>query len=118
MTGAVRAICGSSRPELAYAWLTTRKTRGWRGGQARLPASVAAEGGGTWAPRHDELTPGLLARAKALGLRVVPWTVNAPDDIARFARWGVDGIITDDPVVAQAVLHPAGHGQSPRPAPN
>ncbi len=45
------------RPDLAYAWLTTRSTRAWRGGQACLPGTVAAEGGGTWSPRHGELTP-------------------------------------------------------------
>jgi glycerophosphoryl diester phosphodiesterase len=107
-----------SRPDLTYAWLTSIKTRAWRGGQARLPYTVAEEGGGTWAPHHSELTPDLLARAKAAGLRVVPWTVNAPNDIARFARWGVDGIITDDPVVAQAVLYPAGLEPPPHPAPS
>ncbi len=106
------------RPDLAYAWLTARKTRAWRGGQARLPISVAEEGGGTWAPHHSELTPGLLVRAKRLGLRVVPWTVNTPNDIARVASWGVDGIITDDPLVAQAVLNPAGLEQFPHRAPN
>ena len=106
------------RPDLAYAWLTSRQTRAWRGGQARLPDTVVEEGGGTWSPLHSELTPALLARAKALGLRVVPWTVNTPDDIARFARWGVDGIITDDPLVARAVLHPAAPEPPPRPAPS
>ena len=106
------------RPELAYAWLTTRKTRAWRGGQARLPDSVADQGGGTWSPQYRELTPRLLDRAHALGLRVVVWTVNAPSDIARLAQWGVDGLITDDPLVAQAVLHPAAREPLPRPEPS
>ena len=92
------------RPELDYAWLTTRSTRAWRGGQRRLPDTVVAEGGGTWSPQWRELTPGLLARAHAAGLRVAPWTVNDPADIVRLARWGVDGIITDDPLVARAAL--------------
>ena len=92
------------RPDLAYAWLTTNSTRAWRGGQSRLPETVVAEGGGTWSPHFRELSPRLLARAKHAGLRVVPWTVNKPADIARLARWGVDGIITDDPLVARAVL--------------
>ena len=92
------------RPELAYAWLTSRSTRAWRGGQARLPETVVAEGGGTWSPQRRDLTPRLLARAHNAGLRVVPWTVNNPADIARLAGWGVDGIITDDPLAARAVL--------------
>ena len=94
------------RPDLAYAWLTADSTRAWRGGQSRLPETVVQMGGGTWSPHYKELTPRLLAEAKAACLRVVPWTVNQPSDIARLARWGVDGIITDDPLVARAVLQP------------
>ncbi len=92
------------RPDLAYAWLTIRSTRAWRGGQARLPETVVAEGGGTWSPQWRELSPRLLARAHDAGLRVVPWTVNNPADLARLAGWGVDGIITDDPLAARAGL--------------
>ena len=92
------------RPELDYAWLTTRSTRAWRGGQRRLPDTVVAEGGGTWSPQWRELTLRLVMRAHAAGLRVVPWTVNKPKDIVRLAGWGVDGIITDDPLVARAAL--------------
>jgi glycerophosphoryl diester phosphodiesterase len=106
------------RPDLAYAWLTVRSTRAWRGGQAGLPGTVAAEGGGTWSPHHSELTPRLLDRARAMGLRVVPWTANAPSDIARLARWGVDGIITDDPLVARVVLQPPAPPGAPEPPPH
>ena len=67
-----------------------------------------AEGGGTWSPHHSELTPRLLERAKRAGLQVVPWTVNRPADQARLAAWGVDGIITDDPVAARTLLLPRG----------
>ncbi len=94
------------RPDLAYAWLTAVRTRAWRGGQMGLPGTVAAEGGGTWSPHYRDLTPRLLDRAKRAGLRVVPWTVNHPADLARLAAWGVDGIITDDPVGAAALLRP------------
>jgi glycerophosphoryl diester phosphodiesterase len=31
------------------------------------------------------------------GIRVLPWTVNAPSDWQRLIDWGVDGITTDDP---------------------
>ena len=106
------------RPDLAYAWLTVRSTRAWRGGQARLPQTVAQEGGGTWSPYYRELTRPLLDQAKMLGLRVVPWTVNAPDDLGRLAAWGVDGLITDDPLVALAALRPDAPALPPRPAPN
>ena len=92
------------RPDLDFAWLTSRTTRAWRGGQAALPDTVVVEGGGTWSPHHSELTPRLLERAKRAGLKVVPWTVNHPADLARLASWGVDGIITDDPVGARTLL--------------
>ena len=94
------------RPDLAYAWLTVRSTRAWRGGQARLPDTVVEQGGGAWSPHHSELTGPLLDRAHRAGLQVVPWTVNRPDTVARLAHWGVDGIITDDPLVALAALRP------------
>jgi glycerophosphoryl diester phosphodiesterase len=106
------------RPDLAYAWLTARNTRAWRGGQARLPYTVVEEGGGTWTPQFRELTPALLDRAHAAGLRVVPWTVNAPADIVRLAKWGVDGLITDDPLMARAALHPDALESPPHPTPN
>ena len=106
------------RPDLAYAWLTSRSTRAWRGGQRRLPDTVAAEGGGTWSPHHRELTRGRLRRAHAAGLRVVPWTVNDPADWLRLAEWGVDGLITDDPAAARAVLLPASVASPPHPAPS
>ncbi len=106
------------RPDLAYAWLTTRSTRAWRGGQARLPETVVEQGGGTWSPHHRELTRPLLERAQRAGLRVVPWTVNRPDTVARLAAWGVDGLITDDPLVARAALHPGAPERPLHPAPS
>jgi glycerophosphoryl diester phosphodiesterase len=54
--------------------------------------------------RAEYLSPdaGLLSRKKireahALGMRVVPWTINNPSHWGHFIRMGVDGIITDDP---------------------
>jgi glycerophosphoryl diester phosphodiesterase len=38
-----------------------------------------------------------LKQAKALGMRVVVWTVNEPADIARMLDLGLDGIISDYP---------------------
>ncbi len=40
----------------------------------------------------------------AAGLRVVPWTVNDPQDWARLLDWGVDGITTDFPDRLAAIL--------------
>jgi glycerophosphoryl diester phosphodiesterase len=32
-------------------------------------------------------------------LRVLPWTVNAPDEMQRLVDAGVDGILSNDPVL-------------------
>ena len=57
-----------------------------------------------WRPAHADLTEETLAEAHGLGLRVVPWTVNRPDDMRWLVRWGVDGLITDRPDLARGVL--------------
>ena len=41
--------------------------------------------------------PEEIAEAQGLGLKVLPWTVNDPADMARLIDWRVDGIITDYP---------------------
>ena len=50
-----------------------------------------------WSPLFLDLTPGATAEAKAIGLKVLPWTVNERADMDRLIRDGVDGIITDYP---------------------
>jgi len=62
-----------------------------------VPRLVKALGAGTWSPFHGELTEALLAEAHALGLKVIPWTVNDPTQIDRLMAWGVDGLISDHP---------------------
>ena len=73
-----------------------------------LPRLVAAAGCGTWSMFRRNLTEPLLREAKALGLKVLPWTVNDPEEMRRLVRWGVDGIITDYPDRLNAVLGEAG----------
>lgn len=43
-------------------------------------------------------------RAHALGLKVIPWTVNDADAMREQIGYGVDGIITDYPTVLRDVL--------------
>jgi glycerophosphoryl diester phosphodiesterase len=49
------------------------------------------------------VTTALVAEARALGLRVVVWTVNKPEDMARMIEIGVDGIISDRPDLLRQV---------------
>ena len=43
-------------------------------------------------------------RAHALGLKVIPWTVNDADAMREQIAYGVDGIITDYPTLLRRVL--------------
>lgn len=63
-----------------------------------------AAGCSAWSPFWRNVTAELVAEAHALGLKAVPWTVNEPDEMARLAALGVDGLITDYPDRARLVL--------------
>lgn len=72
------------------------------GGSA--PRLVAAAGGRIWSPFWRNVTAESVAEAKALGLQVVPWTVNEPAEMTRLIALGVDGLITDYPNRLRAAL--------------
>jgi glycerophosphoryl diester phosphodiesterase len=70
---------------------------------------------------HDEIHPHVLAlladgdcvaAAHALGVAVVPWTVNSRRDVRRVARLGVDALITDVPANARATVGGSAAGPS------
>jgi glycerophosphoryl diester phosphodiesterase len=112
-----------TRPAIRLAWLTSAallaSVRTWWDGPhpadfgGSVARAVAAEGGPTWGPDHADLTEEALAEAHGLGLRVVPWTVNRPEDMHRLIRWGVDGLITDRPDLARSVLAREGYPLPP-----
>ena len=72
------------------------------GGSA--PRAVHAAGGRLWAPNQTYLTPALRAEARALGVRVIPWTVNEPAMMNKLLDMDVDGLISDRPDRVQAEL--------------
>ncbi len=69
-----------------------------------VPKMVKAAGGAIWSPNFPELSAALVKEARALGLKVIPWTVNKTDDMARLIDWGVDGLITDRPDFLRDVM--------------
>lgn len=50
-----------------------------------------------WHPFHAVVTPRRIAVAHAAGLLVHAWTVEEPARARQLARWGVDGVFTNDP---------------------
>ncbi len=102
-------------PEIETAYLTARQrwldnvqagrpgTSPWTAGMdvddfgGSIPRMVEQAGGAIWSPYFRELDRAQLHEAKALGLRVVVWTVNEVPDMRELIVLGVDGIITDYP---------------------
>ncbi|MFH1632876.1 MAG: glycerophosphodiester phosphodiesterase family protein [Chloroflexota bacterium] len=72
------------------AWARSRLGR-WVPYQALHPAAI-------------DTCPRLIQQQQARGFRVHTYTVNNPEDMRRFFEWGIDGIFTSDPLLAQRVL--------------
>ncbi len=89
---------GARRPS---PWLAGLDPAAFAGSVPRL---AAATGCGTWSPYFKELSAAAVAEARTLGLKVVPWTVNAREDMAAIIDMGVDGLITDYPDRAREVM--------------
>ena len=89
---------GARRPS---PWLAGLDPAAFAGSVPRL---AAAAGCGTWSPYFRELSAPAVTEAQALGLKVVPWTVNTRDDLARIIDMKVDGLITDYPDRAREAM--------------
>jgi glycerophosphoryl diester phosphodiesterase len=61
-------------------------------------------GAGIVSPLAALVTPEQVKAAHAVGMEVLPWTVNTPQEWERLASAGVDGIISDDPAALIAWL--------------
>lgn len=81
-----------------------------------VPRLVKANGSQVWSPNALDLNAGVVAEAHALGLKVIPWTVNDPKDMERVLALGVDGMISDRPDLLRSVLEAKGLAV-PRPTP-
>ena len=67
-----------------------------------VPRTVKAAGGAIWSPDYRDVDARSIAEAHRLGLPVVVWTVNLPEDMARLIDMGADGIISDRPDLLRA----------------
>lgn len=68
--------------------------------------SIRAAAGFAWAAGFDDsrVTPRGIAKARALGLRTLVYTVNEPSRLLALQASGVDGLFTDRPGLARETL--------------
>lgn len=87
------------------AWSAGHKLTDFGGSVPHMVrASAGSAKGVIWAPNYNNLTPELLRQGRALGLQVIPWTVNDKAKMEQLIDWGVDGIISDYPDRLRAVM--------------
>lgn len=84
---------------VATAWLTLAAFD-----QFEALAMAADHGHDALQPRHEAVTPELVAAAHQRGLEVHAWTVDDPERVAAMAAAGVDAVITNRPDVALRAL--------------
>jgi glycerophosphoryl diester phosphodiesterase len=68
-----------------------------------VPRLVKAAGCDVWSPFFRNVTRERIVEAHALGLTVLPWTVNDAQDMERLIDAGADGLISDYPGRLKAV---------------
>lgn len=64
-------------------------------------------------PEAGDVTIALVQRVHRQGKKIFVYTVNREDDMRRLFEWGVDGIFTDDPILAHNVLKSVQNRASP-----
>jgi len=77
-------------PEIALAALVYDET--FEEAMARLDFMPAI-----YSPFYELVNKKLVKKVQALGIKIIPWTVNDPADMKRLLKQGVDGLITDYP---------------------
>lgn len=110
----IPTVCLSAQ----QSWLNNVADPRWTDGLAlaelgSVPKMVKAAGGAVWSPYFGDLNAELLAEARALGLKVVVWTVNDAAAIERLLALGVDGIISDRPDRVRGVMAARGMALPP-----
>jgi glycerophosphoryl diester phosphodiesterase len=101
---------GVARSALAEAGVTWRPGSPWTGSVrvrdhgSDVCGGAAEVGAHVVSPEHSLVDASLVERAHVLGLSVLPWTVNDPERIQTMIDLGVDGIVSDYPDRALALL--------------
>jgi len=87
-------------PEIECALLLAADLPAWM----RWAATRRYSRADTLHPEHTMVDAAYMARARKLGMRVCPWTVNTEADARRLIALGVDAIITDVPDVLAGLV--------------
>jgi glycerophosphoryl diester phosphodiesterase len=67
------------------------------------PERAAELGAGMVSLELEHVDEDVVQRARALGIKVISWTVNTDEDLARVRELGLDGVVTDMPAISRAV---------------
>jgi glycerophosphoryl diester phosphodiesterase len=79
-------------PELKLSYLTDQKMKDFDAAMAKL--KFVPE----WlSPHYTTVDENLIKKCRDKGMKIVPWTVDAPEDLQRMIDLGVDAIITNYP---------------------
>ena len=55
-------------------------------------------------PAWDRVSQDVIGQERRMGKRIHVWTLNSPEAMINLVKAGVNGVITDDPVLARGVL--------------
>jgi len=79
-------------PEVVIGFLTNDKTMSLEDNLKKLGFKPHL-----YSPEYKLVTKEMVAACKKQGMKLVPWTVNTPEEMKKLIELGVNGIITDYP---------------------
>jgi glycerophosphoryl diester phosphodiesterase len=99
-------LLGAVRANLRGLPVSTALLGSSMDGAANLLRQAVTRGHGEIHPYVLSLLaePNVVGAARTLGIEVICWTVNRPQQVAQLAELGVDGLITDDAPGVRAAL--------------
>ncbi len=105
-----RDACAAAKK--ALPWIPVLQLSGSKDKKTKQPLDLAQVIAQAKAANLDGLDLGadwkwdaaMVSQIRAAGLKAVVYTINKPAEVARYAQLGVDGITTDDPVMAKKAL--------------
>jgi glycerophosphoryl diester phosphodiesterase len=92
--------CHALAPQIRTAWLCTSVPDD-------APVQIVAKGHVALHPWVRSLTRATIDACHAVGLQVNTWTCDDPERMRELIEWGIDGICTNVPDVAVAVVEAA-----------